>query len=212
MYSSTVRPIAVLSQTLQDLATSRSRSTQSIHTRLLEHLLMLKRFPRKSHWHREIRMNLAIPEILRHKRDKNINLLLLPPQRSREQCKTKPLKSLKTIDLVPAAQFFHERVFGPAVRGPHEHALLHVDEARFAHHLGVFVADVGAHGAPHFATGFAEEFAPFVDVGVEVRAIGGADGEAVVLEFEPAAGFEVAGKMLVEGMTGGKQGARVAYS
>jgi hypothetical protein len=157
---------------------------------------MLKRLPRKRNRHREIRMNLTIPEILRHQRNKNINLLLLPPKRSRKQRKTKPLKSLKTIDLVPAAQFFHERVFGPAVRGPHEHALLHVHEARFAHQIGVFVADVGAHGAPHFAAGFAEEFAPFVDVGVEVRAVGGADGEAVVLQFEPAAGLEVAVKFV----------------
>lgn len=137
-------------------------------------------------------MDLAILEILRHQRNKNINLFLLPAQRAREKRQTKPLQALETIDLVPAAELFHERVFGPAVGRPHEHALLHVDETRFAHHFFVFIADVAAHGAAHFAPGFAEEFAPFVDVGAEVGAVGGADGEAVVLQFEPAAGFEVA--------------------
>jgi hypothetical protein len=126
---------------------------------------MLKRLPGKSNRHREIRMNLAILEILGDQRDKHIDLLLLPAQRAREKCQAEALKPFDAVDLVPAAQLFHERVFGPAVRRPHEHALLHVDEARFAHQFRVFVADVGAHGPPHFAARFAEEFAPFVDVG-----------------------------------------------
>lgn len=116
-------------------------------------------------------MDLAILEILRHQRHKHINLFFLPPQRSREKRQAETLQPFEAVDLVPAAEFFHEGVFGPAVGRPHEHALLHVDETRFSHHFFVFVADVGAHGAAHFAAGFAEEFAPFVDVGAKVGAV-----------------------------------------
>jgi hypothetical protein len=42
-----------------------------------------------------------------------------------------------------------------------------------------------------------------------VGAVGGADGEAVVLQFEPAAGFEVAVDMLVGDVAGDVQGVRL---
>ena len=54
------------------------------------------------------------------------------------------------------------------------------------------VGAVGAHGAAEDFGGFAEEFAPVHEVGVGGSAVGGFDGEAVVLQFEPAARFEVA--------------------
>ena len=69
--------------------------------------------------------------------------------------------------------------------------MLDVDETSRFHLLYVDVRDVGAHGSAHFARGFAEELAPAEEVGVGGGAIGGFDREAVVLEFEPAAGFEV---------------------
>ena len=69
--------------------------------------------------------------------------------------------------------------------------MLDVDEARVVHPLDVVFAGVGAEGAAEFHRGFAEEFAPAQEVGVEVGTVGGFDGEAVVLDFEPAAGLEV---------------------
>lgn len=144
-------------------------------------------------------MDRPIVEILRHQRHKNIDLLLLPPQAPRQQRQAEALQALEAVDAVPAAQLLHEGVLGPRVLRPHEHALLHVDEARGLHPGDVVVADVGAHGAAHLAARFAEQRAPFVDVGAGVRAVFGAHGEPVVLEFEPAAGFEVA----VCGVSGG---------
>lgn len=110
-------------------------------------------------------MNLTILEILRHQRHKHIDFLFLPAQGTGEERQAEALEALEAVDLVPAAELFHERVFGPAVGRPHEHALLDVDEAGFAHECFVLVADVGAHESAGLAAGFAEELAPFVDVG-----------------------------------------------
>lgn len=138
-------------------------------------------------------MNLSIPKILTNPRDKNIHLLLPPPQTPRQQRQTETLQPIQDVHLVPAAQLLHERVLGPPVRRPHEHALLDVDEARLLHPREVEVGAVGAHGPAELAGRFAQELAPAEEVGVVGRAVGGFDREAVVLEFEPAAGFEVSG-------------------
>jgi len=87
-------------------------------------------------------MNLPILEVLRDLRNKHVHLLLPPTQPSRQQRQTEALQTIKAIDLVPAAQLFHERILRPAIRGPHEHALLDVDEAGFVHLLHVQVAGV----------------------------------------------------------------------
>lgn len=116
-------------------------------------------------------MNFAIPEILRHQRHKHVDLLLLPAQSSREQRQAETFEAFETVDLVPAAEFFHEGVLGPAVGRPHEYALLQVYETCLSHHALVPVADVRAHGPAHLSPGFAQQLTPFVDVGAYVRVI-----------------------------------------
>jgi hypothetical protein len=152
---------------------------------------MVERLASKRDRHGEVRMDLAIPKILRHKCDKHVDLFLLPAQFAREQRQAEALESFSAVDLVPAAELFHEGVFGPAVGRPHEHALLDVDEACFAHHVLVSVADIVAHGSARFATGFTQQLAPSVDVGADVCAIRRADWQSVVLQLEPSARFEV---------------------
>ena len=139
-------------------------------------------------------MNLPIPQIPPHLRDKDIHLLLPPPQPPRQQRQTKPLQPIKNIDLIPPSNLLHVRVFRPAARRPHEHFLLDINEASVVHPLHVVFAGVGAEGSAEFRGGFAEQLAPTEEVGVQVCAVGGFDGEAVVLDFEPAAGLEVSGE------------------
>ena len=138
-------------------------------------------------------MNPTIPKVATHPRDKNIHLLPPPPQAPRQQRQTKSLQPIQNIHLVPAPQLLHERVLRPAVGRPHEDAGLDVDEAGLGHPGAVEVGTVGAHGAAELARRFAEELAPAQEVGVVGCAVGGFDGEAVVLQFEPATGFEVSG-------------------
>jgi len=167
-----------------------ARQTSTRQTSMKPHL-MWERLPAKRDRHGEIRMDLPIPQIPRDPRDEHIHLLLPPPQPPREQRQTEPLEAVEDVDLVPAPELLHEGVFGPGVGGPHEHALLDVDEAGFFHPRHVPVAHVRAHGSAELARRFAEELAPAQEVGAEVRVVSGFDREAVVLDFEPAAWFEV---------------------
>jgi len=90
-------------------------SSKALSSHSLKDFLMIKRLAPKSHRHGEVSMDLPILEILRHQRHKHINLLLLPAQRAREERQAEALKAFEAVDLVPAAELFHERVFGPAV-------------------------------------------------------------------------------------------------
>lgn len=154
---------------------------------------MLERLATKSHRHGEVRVNLAILEVLRHQRHKHVDLLFLPPQSTGEECQAETFKPFEAIDLVPATELFHERILRPAIGRPHELALLHVDETCLAHEVLVFVADVGAHGPADLPTSFAEQLAPFMDVGSDVSAVCGFDGKTVILQLKPAARLKVAG-------------------
>ena len=100
-------------------------------------------------------MDLAILEVFRHQRHKDVDFFFLPAKSAREKRQAEALEAFEAVDLVPAAELFHEGVFGPAVGRPHEHALLHVDEAGFAHQSLVLVADVGAHESAGLSAGFA---------------------------------------------------------
>ena len=137
-------------------------------------------------------MNPPISKIPTHPRDKNINFLLLPPQPSRQQCQTKPFQPVENIRLVPLPQHLHERILRPPIGRPHKHPLPDVDKSRICHPREIVVGAIASHGTAESARGFAEEFAPLHQVGVRGCAVRGLNGEAIVLEFEPAAGFEVA--------------------
>ena len=136
-------------------------------------------------------MNPAIPKIPRNFRNKHIHLLPLPPQAPRQQRQTKPLQPIQDVHLIPLAEQLHRRVLGPAVRRPHEHPRRDVHEPRRCHLLGVVVCAVAAEGSTEGERGGAEELAPAEHVGPFVCAVEGSDWEAVVLDFEIAAGFEV---------------------
>lgn len=136
-------------------------------------------------------MNPTILQIPRRLRHKDIHLLLLPPQSPRQQRQTKRLQPFGDVDLIPPSQLFHIRVLGPRVGRPHEHFHLDVDEARGLHVGREILRGVAAEWTAEFERGLAEELAPFVDGGAEVGVVGGAHGEAVVLQFEPTAGLEV---------------------
>jgi len=75
--------------------------------------------------------------------------------------------------------------------------LLDLDEAGVRHPGEVVVGAVAAHGAAEGARGFAEELAPAHEVGAVGCAVRALNGEAVVLDFEPAAGFEVSGGVVL---------------
>lgn len=136
-------------------------------------------------------MDPPIPQIPTHLRNKHINLLLPPPQPACQQRQTEPLQPFQNIRQVPEPQLLHVRVLGPRVGRPHEHASLDVDEARRRHLRRVVVGGVAAHGPPERAGRKAEELAPEQDVGAVGGVVGGFDGQAVVLQLEPAAWFQV---------------------
>lgn len=113
-------------------------------------------------------MDMAVGEVAGDLGDEHVYLGLTPTEGSRVQRETETLEAFHDVDLVPAAELLHEGVLGPGIGGPHEHALLDVDEAGLAHPRLVHLTNVRAHGAAQLARRLAEQLAP----AHQVRAVG----------------------------------------
>jgi len=122
----------------------------------LKDFFMIVGLTPETHRHGEVGVDLAVPEVLRHQCHEDVDFLLLPAKSSCEKRQAEAFESFEAVDLVPATELLHERVFGPAVARPHEHALLDVDKAGFAHESLVLIADVGAHESACLSSGFAK--------------------------------------------------------
>jgi len=61
--------------------------------------------------------------------------------------------------------------------------LLDINETSFLHLLNIVIANIGAHRPAELHGCFAQQFAPAGEVGTDVCAVCGFDGEAVVLDF-----------------------------
>lgn len=141
-------------------------------------------------------MDSAVLQLLSDFGAKHQGLLRGPAQHSRKQGNRQTLESGVDVMEGPGSDLLVERVARPAVQRPLELLSRYVDEPSLlepAFEVGAF-----DHGAAGLGSSVLEENADLVEVAIlGHRAVVAPVGDTRFLQFEVAAGLEVAGETLV---------------